>query len=437
MSDKEFRKIRQRFESEELFRKVFEEGPLGMALFGPDYRFIKVNADLCRMLGYTEKELVKLAFVDITHPDDIAIDAQSAKKVFSGAISDYTIYKRCIKKNKKIFRITLTASAIHDKSGKLLYGLALIKDISEQKRDENELRKLNTELEQRITERTEHIKAINREVQLLSDLLMRSSQPFGVGYPDGSFGLHNPALRELIGYGKEEMKIIKWSDITPPEWLEQEAKILEELERTGNPAYYEKEYIRKDGSRVPVELLVHRINDESGKLLYYYAFIKDITLQKQKEIELKQREKDLEIKTQNIEEANIALKILLKRRDDDRRELEERVLLNIRELVHPYMEKLKMSGLDEKQMTYASILESNLNELISPFSHTLTSMFSGFTPKEIQIANLLRQGKTNKEIGRLLNSSPRTIAFHRENIRKKIGLKNMKVNLKSYLLSLP
>jgi DNA-binding NarL/FixJ family response regulator len=92
--------------------------------------------------------------------------------------------------------------------------------------------------------------------------------------------------------------------------------------------------------------------------------------------------------------------------------------------------------LDEKQEAYVDILESNLNDIISPFSHRLSSRYMNFTPTEIQVANLLRQGKTNKEIGELLNSSSRTIAFHRENIRKKLGLKNKKTNLKSYLLSL-
>jgi PAS domain S-box-containing protein len=322
-------------------------------------------------------------------------------------------------------------------SKKISPGQRSNKNTSKRKIAEGALKKLNTELEKRITERTEEIEAINKERQVLSDLLMYSSQPFGIGYPDGSFGLHNVALRELIGYSEEEMKTIKWPDITPLEWLKDEAKMLEELERTGQPVHYEKEYIRKDGSRVPIELLIHRTNDESGNLQYYYAFITDITERKQAEVVLKQREKDLEKKTRNIEEANIALKVLLKRRDGDRRELEEKVLLNIRELVHPYLEKLKMSGLDENQMTYMNILEANLNEITLPFSQTLTSRFLGFTPKEIQIANLLRQGKTNKEIGRLLNSSPRTIAFHRENIRKKFGLKNKKANLKSYLLSLP
>jgi DNA-binding NarL/FixJ family response regulator len=95
-----------------------------------------------------------------------------------------------------------------------------------------------------------------------------------------------------------------------------------------------------------------------------------------------------------------------------------------------------MSGLDKSQKAYMTILEASLNQVTSPFLHRLSFSFSNFTPTEIQVANLLKQGKTNKEIGELLNSSSRTIAFHRDNIRKKLGLKNKKTNLKSYLLSL-
>jgi DNA-binding CsgD family transcriptional regulator len=164
--------------------------------------------------------------------------------------------------------------------------------------------------------------------------------------------------------------------------------------------------------------------------------IRDITERKKTEEALRERERELEIKTHNLEEANIALKVLLKRRDEDKTELEDKILLNIKELVVPYLEKLKMSRLDEQQKTHVSILESNLNNISSSFSHRLSSKYINFTPSEIQIANLLRQGKTNKEIGELLNSSERTVAFHRENIRRKLGLKNKKTNLKSYLLSL-
>ena len=164
---------------------------------------------------------------------------------------------------------------------------------------------------------------------------------------------------------------------------------------------------------------------------------RDITKRRQREEMLKERDKELQLKTQNLQEANIALRILLKRRDEDKTEFEEKILFNVKEVIAPYLDKLKMTGLDEKQKSYVNILESHLNDIISPFSHKLSSMFLEFTPSEIQVANLLRQGKTNKEIGELFNCAPRTIAFHRNNIRKKLGLKNKKKNLKTYLLSLP
>jgi PAS domain S-box-containing protein len=179
-----------------------------------------------------------------------------------------------------------------------------------------------------------------------------------------------------------------------------------------------------------------RLDSKTGQLIGVIEYVRDITERRKAEEALKQREKELETKSSNLEETNIALKVLLKKRDEDKTELEEKILLNIKGLVVPYLEKLKKNGLDEKQEAYVDILESNLNDIISPFSHRLSSRYMNFTPTEIQVANLLRQGKTNKEIGELLNSSQRTIAFHRESIRRKLGLKNKKINLKSYLLSL-
>lgn len=406
-----------------------------MALVGVDYRFIKVNHALCRMLGYTEEEIVGLTFVDITHPEDIEKDVRLAAKAFSGEIPSYTIEKRYIKKNKDIFWLSLTASVIRDESGKALYGLAMIRDISEQRRAESELMKFNEKLEMLVAERTENIREMDQEIRLLSDLLNRTSQPFGIGYPDGSFGLHNQAMRELIGYSKEEMRTVRWTDITPPEWLEHERKLLAELQGEDMPVRYEKEYIRKDGIHIPVELFVHRVNDESGNLKFYYAFVTDITLRTKTKKEMEKIKIELEKKSRKLEEANIALRVLLRKRDEEKAELEEQLLLNLKDLVHPCIEELKCSNLNETQKTNINILEANLKEIIFPFSRRLPLKQLEFTPKELQIVNLLRQGKTNKEIGKILHSSSRTIAFHRENIRRKFGLTNKKVNLKSYILA--
>jgi DNA-binding NarL/FixJ family response regulator len=126
---------------------------------------------------------------------------------------------------------------------------------------------------------------------------------------------------------------------------------------------------------------------------------------------------------------------LLKKGEEDKIELEEKVLLNIKELVLPYLEKIKKSGLDRGQNTYADILESHLREIASSFSYRLSSAFVNFTPTEINVANLVKQGRKIKEIAELLNISPRTAAFHRERIRKKLGINHKKTNLKSYLSS--
>jgi DNA-binding CsgD family transcriptional regulator len=162
----------------------------------------------------------------------------------------------------------------------------------------------------------------------------------------------------------------------------------------------------------------------------------DITDRNLAEEALRERETALEIQAEELQEVNTALRVLLRQRDKDKTELEEKVFLNVRELVTPQVEKLKKTISDAKQKAYLSVLESNLNEIISPFAHRLSSKYSALTPTEIQMAFLVRDGKTTKEIAEQLNLSDRTVESHRQSIRMKMGIRNRRANLRSHLLSM-
>ncbi len=123
-----------------------------------------------------------------------------------------------------------------------------------------------------------------RQASFLADLIESSSQPFGVGRLDGGIEFFNTAYLHLLGYSREEFQQLDWArELTAPEWRDQEQALLAELLATGQPVRYEKEYFRKDGSRVPVELLVHLRRDEEGQPSLFYAFITDITERKRAE----------------------------------------------------------------------------------------------------------------------------------------------------------
>jgi PAS domain S-box-containing protein len=251
--------------------------------------------------------------------------------------------------------------------------------------------------------------------------------------------------------------------------------LLPKLLKTGKPRTCRHQHNHSDGTKIWVDLLLSPIKDEKGKVTRVIQTIRDATdlvaaeetlrelqqelerrveertaelvklndqlrqeiqLRTHVEEDLRRRETELKAQTAELEELNTALRVLLKKRDEDNNELEEKVVLNIKELVLPYLERLKKSEMTAQQSAYLNILESNLDEIVSPFVKKLNSEYLDLTPTEIQVANLVKDGKTTKEIAGLLNLSSRTIEFHRKNIREKIAIKNTKVNLRSHLLSM-
>ena len=290
----------------------------------------------------------------------------------------------------------------------------------------------------------------------------------------GRFVFINRAIEERSGMPFDKFMGLHFLDIVDPKDHERVQMNFKKVMRGEEVLLYELEYRTAHGKTLVVEIntkaiynagvvvglqgvsrnitkrkqveealvrakdkLERQVKECTAKLVKSNELLaKEIQELKKAERELRKREKELRIKTINLEEANAALRVLLKKRDEDRTELEEKVLSNVKELVLPYLEKLKRTGLNQRQKTFASILESNIDDIISRFLRRMSSRYIGLTPAQIQVANLVRQGKRTKDIAELLDLSPKTIEDHRKNLRKKLGLKNKKANLRTHLLSI-
>jgi DNA-binding CsgD family transcriptional regulator len=162
----------------------------------------------------------------------------------------------------------------------------------------------------------------------------------------------------------------------------------------------------------------------------------EITALKLSEEALRESERQLTLQKTELEEVNIALKVLLKQREDDKSDLEQKVITNVKEMVLPYIEKLQRIPLKPKDKRVVEIIDAHLREIISPMLQKFANASIILTPQEIQVASLVRDGKASKEIADILNVAETTVHFHRKNLRKKFGLSKSQTNLRSYLLTL-
>lgn len=159
--------------------------------------------------------------------------------------------------------------------------------------------------------------------------------------------------------------------------------------------------------------------------------LRDMTETKNLELAIGERE-ELETKARELEQMNTALRILLKQRENDRKELEEKIITNIKLLISPNIEQLKYSLKDKRNHELISVIESNLNDIVSPFTKVLLIKYSNLTNREIQVANLISRDKSTKEIADFLNISQNTVSTHRYRVRQKLGIKKRK-NLRAFL----
>ena len=204
---------------------------------------------------------------------------------------------------------------------------------------------------------------------------------------------------------------------------------MQEVKRTGNPFFGEHVYYDDQGNPSSIEIFAFPVLDTNGQIVQMIKTHIDITTRKRMELKL-------EHKAAELEDMNAALKVLLKRREVDKDEIEQNIFANYKMLLSPIIDNLKNTLTYEEQRELINILELRLKDILSPFSKKLSDKLIDLTPTEIHVAQLIKSGKSNKEISQILNCSFHTVARHRDNIRAKTNLKNKKINLRSFLLSL-
>lgn len=397
--------------SEEKYRHIYENIQDIYYEIGLGGIIQELSPSVERITKYTRDELIGTSVYDIyAYPEERDEFLRIIGK--TGVVTDYEIAMK--DRDGRILMVSLYSRLVFDENAVPIKILGSIRDITKRKFAEEALRE--SEIKYRsIFETTAAATMIIEE--------------------DTKISLVNNAFEKLSGISKKDMEGKRsWTEFVVHDDLPkmQEYHRARRIDPNDAPRNYEFQFVDKDGN-IKDAFMTIAIIPETKKSV---ASILDITERKRSERALKKREKELEVKSRNLEELNTALKVLLKQREVDKEELAERTLSNVKHLVLPYIEKLKKGSLEAKDEAYIGIVESNLKEIVSPFSQRLSSKFMTLTPKELQVAYLIKEGRTTKEIAELLNASPGTIDFHRNNIRNKLNLKNKRANLRSYLLTL-
>ncbi|MEN8264495.1 MAG: PAS domain-containing protein [Nitrospirota bacterium] len=242
----------------------------------------------------------------------------------------------------------------------------------------------------------------------------------------------------MLGYGPGEFPrtIEGHLEHIHPDDRKSVIKSIKKAVESGKDFNSEYRILCKDGTCRYWDERGKAIGFQEGKPVRWVGAVSDITERKKTEEELLSAEKELKSHANELIESNAALKVLLKQREQDKLDFENNIMSNIKHLIMPYIEKLKTNGLEKDGLAYLSIIESNMKEIVSPFATKLSFQFLDFTPREIMIADLIKDGKHDKDIMEILNISLDTVKTHRKNIRKKLDIYGKRINLRTKLLSL-
>jgi PAS domain S-box-containing protein len=390
--------------SEETYRQLFATVPDAIFMFDADTRqFIDANESALRLYGFSREEFLKMTLADITAEPE---ESEKVVKKTMAVRMDRVPLRYHMKRDKTVFPVEASTS-MFDLGGRKVI-CVVIRDITDRKRTEE---------------------AIKDSEERYRTLFERTANPILITDTDGNYINGNNSALRFFQCTQDELLSKNILDFMPPDKKEQVLDIKKPIWRSGGSV--ETEY-NIHGNVKFMELTVTPTTWQGKNVILGIG--KDITKRKQAEEVLEKREMELEAKTSELEDLNAALRVLLKQREEDRNEFEQKVLSNVKVLILPHIEKLK-NHMDIKNMTYLNVLESNLKDIISPFAKKLSAQYLNLTNREVQVANLIKEGKTTKEIAAFLNVSDSAVNVYRYHIRRKLSL-TKKHNLRSYMSSI-
>jgi PAS domain S-box-containing protein len=266
-------------------------------------------------------------------------------------------------------------------------------------------------------------------------LLETLNEGFGIVDSEGRFSYANQKMLDILGRSRTAVVGEKCSDFLD----ERNRHILKKqlsMRKTGIENPYEMQFTSKDGKIISTIVSPRGLFDKRGRFKGSFAAITDISDMKASEKALRRREQQLKAKTLRLQEMNSALEVLLRKREQDKSIIQRRILANLGRLVIPYLDSLANTRLSERQRFLVDVVKSNLREILSPFSEKLSAQQIALTRAELQVANLVKLGKSTEQIASDLSISYKTAETHRLRIRKKLGLTHQKANLMSFLSKL-
>jgi PAS domain S-box-containing protein len=310
-----------------------------------------------------------------------------------------------------------TVAPLKDTDGNIIGAIETIQDITERQMAEQAL--INSEARYR-----QLFECANDAIFILKDEIISSCNRKATD-------LFSRALTDIAG-----LSLIELSPGIQPDGRSSEVEMGKKFSIVMRdvPQFFEWSFLKRDGSLLNTEISLTRFKIFDSP--YALAIVRDITDRKKTIKLLQVREGELEEKSRYLEKVNQALKSTLEYREVEKRAVEESILVNLKRLVFPYIEELGKCKVNTDARTYVNIIRTNLNDITSQFSKTISAKYIGFTPTEIRIADFIREGKNIKATAELLGLSPTSVKWHRKNIREKLGLTNKKINLQNYLNSL-